>query len=84
MMSRESFLMSRTKAHWRRLASWWDGIRAAGEGWHYLQTWDSPPATIGTMVAMTLLCCYPHIMVCLADTALVIYMVRPPAPTSVS
>ena len=46
-----------------------------GEGWHHLQTWENPPATVGTMVAMTLLCCYPHIMVCLAATGLVFHMV---------
>jgi hypothetical protein len=67
--------MSRTKAHWRRLAAWFEGFRKMGEGWHYLQTWENPPATIATMVAMIMLCCYPHIMVCLGATILVIYMV---------
>ena len=74
--NRDVFLMSRTKAHWRRLSVWVEGGKRAGEGWAYLQTWDNPPATLGTMVAMTALCCYPHIIVSLAATALVLYMVR--------
>jgi hypothetical protein len=47
------FLMSRTKAHWRRLSVWVEGGKKAGEGWAYLQSWDNPPATIGTMAGMT-------------------------------
>jgi len=69
--------MSRTKAHWRRLSVWVDSFKQMGEGWAYLQTWHNPPATIGTMAGMTALCCYPHITISLAATALVIYMVRP-------
>ncbi|KAK9916339.1 hypothetical protein WJX75_001462 [Coccomyxa subellipsoidea] len=71
----DMFLMSRTKAHWRRLSVWVEGGKKAGEGWAYLQSWDNPPATIGTMAGMTALCCYPHITISLAATALVIYMV---------
>lgn len=72
------FLMSRTKAHWRRLSVWVEGGKKAGEGWAYLQTWDTPPATLATMAGMTALCCYPHIIMSLAATALVFYMVRSP------
>ncbi|BDA41056.1 probable FT-interacting protein 3 [Coccomyxa sp. Obi] len=71
----DMFLMSRTKAHWRRLSVWVEGGKRAGEGWAYLQTWDNPPATLGTMAGMTALCCYPHIIMSLAATALVLYMV---------
>lgn len=72
--------MSRTKAHWRRLSVWVESFKQMGEGWAYLQTWDNPPATMGTMAGMTALCCYPHITVSLAATALVIYMVCPRLP----
>lgn len=75
---RDMFLMSRTKAHWRRLSVWVEAGKEASEGWAYLQSWDNPPATIGTMAAMTALCCYPHITISLGATALVIYMVRCP------
>ncbi|EIE27011.1 hypothetical protein COCSUDRAFT_83570 [Coccomyxa subellipsoidea C-169] len=71
----DMFLMSRTKAHWRRLSVWVEAGKEASEGWAYLQSWDNPPATIGTMAAMTALCCYPHITISLGATALVIYMV---------
>ena len=68
--------MSRVKANWRRIATWFDGFKAAGEGWRHLQSWENPPATIGTMAALTSVCCFPHIMVSLALTGLIIFMVR--------
>lgn len=73
---RDTFAMSRVKANWRRIATWFDGFKAAGEGWSYLQSWESPPATIGTMAALTSVCCLPHIMLSLALTGLIIFMVR--------
>lgn len=76
MLCRDSFAMSRVKANWRRIATWFDGFKAAGEGWRHLQSWENPPATIGTMAALASVCCYPHIMVSLALTGLIIFMVR--------
>ena len=77
LLCRDTFAMSRVKANWRRIATWFDGFKAAGEGWRHLQSWESPPATIGTMAALTSVCCFPHIMVSLALTGLIIFMVRP-------
>lgn len=73
---REAFVLSRTKAHWRRLAAWFGNFKQLGEGWEYLKTWENPPATIGTMAGIASLCCYPHIVVSLAAIGLVAFMVR--------
>jgi len=70
--------MSRVKANWRRIATWFDGFKKAGEGWTYLQTWENPAATIGTMAGLTSICFFPHMMVSLALTGLIIFMVRIP------
>ena len=72
---RDTFAMSRVKANWRRIATWFDGFKKAGEGWAYLQSWENPGATIGTMAALSGICCFPHVMVSLALTGLVIFMV---------
>ena len=67
--------MSRVKANWRRVAVWFDGFKKAGEGWKYLQSWENPGATIGTMAGLTSICCYPHVTISLALTGLVLFMV---------
>ena len=38
---RDTFAMSRVKANWRRIATWFDGFKKAGEGWKYLQSWEN-------------------------------------------
>ncbi len=73
---RDKFMVSRTKAHWRRIAAWVDQFKGLGEGFHKLQSWDDPAASIGAMVGICATCCYPHVVVSLAAAGLALFMVR--------
>lgn len=69
-------MVSRTKAHWRRIAAWVDQFKGLGAGFTRLQSWEDPLATLGAMAGICATCCYPHIVVSLAAAGLVFFMVR--------
>ena len=65
--------MSRARANWRRVARMRNKMYRAVVALRYIQSWQSPMLSLGSMVALTLLSYSPHIIISLVLLALACY-----------